>query len=881
MDDAGTLATFLFTDIEGSSRLWEREPVRMQSALATHDAIARRVVEARLGRIVKMTGDGICAVFEDPLAAVNATVDFLCALANPPDGVLELRARCGIHVGIAQLRDHDYFGNTVNRAARIMSAGNGGQVLLSQAVVDLVRGRLPDAITLRDLGQVRLRDLASPERLYQVQHPSLRHDFPALRSLEATPNNLPQQATSFVGRESELEDVRKLLSRTRLLTLVGAGGIGKTRLSLQLAAEVLDDYVDGVWFVELAPIADERLVPHAVATVLGIKDEPGRALAETLVSSVASKRLLLVLDNCEHLLGACASLAERLLRGAAGVRVLAASREPLRIGGETTYPVPALAVPASGKGDKDATYASYPAIRLFDERARAVLPSFRLDAQNGATIAEICRHLDGIPLAIELAAARVRVMPVETIAGRLGDRFRLLTSGNRTALPRQQTLRALIDWSHDLLTEPERVLFRRLSVFAGGWTLESSESVFGGGEESNVLDLLSSLVDKSLVAADVRSGRYGLLETMRQYAAEKLEASGEGEATRDRHLDFHLAFAETAEQHLNARDQASWLARLDAEHENLLAAHAWCDSSSEGGEKGLRLVNAAKAYWFSRGLLPMGKRAVLEALARSGAQRRAHERCVALFGAGQFCSFAGEYDEAIGYLEESLAIARELGDRKRIAATLQPLGFAELGRGRFVQARHYLEEAVDVARAIDDAHQLAAALNAVAQLCRVEGDLAGAEPLYDQVVALGRQLGNANLVAIGLLNITMVYVLRGAHGSARIALQEIVAIADDTHSMPVGQSALEVAAGFASALREYALALRMFGAAEANTHLTGIARDPADDAFLQPLIATAREELGAAAAAAAEQGGHDAGYDTALTEVRAWLQAAPPASRAA
>jgi len=272
---------------------------------------------------------------------------------------------------------------------------------------------------------------------------------------------------------------------------------------------------------------------------------------------------------------------------------------------------------------------------------------------------------------------------------------------------------------------------------------------------------------------------------------------------------------------------------------------------------------------------------VLEALARSGAQRRAHERCVALFGAGQFCSFAGEYDEAIGYLEESLAIARELGDRKRIAATLQPLGFAELGRGRFVQARHYLEEAVDVARAIDDAHQLAAALNAVAQLCRVEGDLAGAEPLYDQVVALGRQLGNANLVAIGLLNITMVYVLRGAHGSARIALQEIVAIADDTHSMPVGQSALEVAAGFASALREYALALRMFGAAEANTHLTGIARDPADDAFLQPLIATAREELGAAAAAAAEQGGHDAGYDTALTEVRAWLQAAPPASRAA
>ena len=878
MDQAHTIVAFMFTDIEGSSRLWEREPVRMRPALAAHDALGKRAVDAHGGRIVKMTGDGMCAVFEDPLGAVDAAVDFQCALAEPLDGGLALRARCGIHVGIAEPRDGDYFGNTVNRAARIMSAGNGGQVLLSQAVVDLVRGRLSEPISLRDLGQVRLRDLASPERLYQVNHPLLRQDFPPLRSLEATPNNLPQQATSFVGRESELEAIRRTLGDTRLLTLIGAGGIGKTRLALHLAADVLDDYADGVWFVELAPIADERLVMHTLATVLSINEEQGRSLPESVLRSIAGKTLLVVLDNCEHLLGACATAAEQLIRSTPGVRVLAASREPLRIPGERTYPVPALGLPAEGRTETIATYASCPAIRLFVERASAVLPSFRLDAQNGPIVADICRHLDGIPLAIELAAARVRAISLDVIATRLGDRFRLLTSGSRTSLPRQQTLRALIDWSHDLLTERERQLLRQLSVFAGGWTLEAAESVLAGSEidDAALLELLAGLVDKSLVAADVRTGRYRLLETMRQYAAEKLEASGEGKSTRDRHLDYYLKFVETAEQHLYASDQTSWLARLDDERENLLAAHAWCAHSNDSGVKGLRLVNAAKAYWFSRGLLPLGKRAVLEALARPGAQRPTRERCVALFGAGQFCSFAGEYEEAIGYLEQSVAIARELGDQKRIAATLQPLGFAELGRRRFVEARRHLEESVTVARAIDDKQQLAAALNALAQLCRVEGDLAGAEPLYDQVVALGRQVGNPNLVAIGLLNVTMVYVLRGAHSSARMALQEIMTIADETHSMPVGQSALEVAAGFAATQREPVLALRLFGAAEANTHLTGITRDPADDAFLQPLIAKARDELGEPVATVSEQAGRDAGYEAGMAEVRAWLQNAVP-----
>ncbi|MGE5170288.1 MAG: ATP-binding protein, partial [Rudaea sp.] len=869
-----SVATFVFTDLEGSSRLWEKEPERMHPALAAHDRLARAAVEGRSGRVLKLTGDGLCAVFDDPLHAVEAALAFQNALADPArTGGLQLHARCGIHVGVAQKRDNDYFGNTVNRAARIMSAGNGGQVLLSQAVVDLVRGRLPDALSLRDLGSVRLRDLSQPERLYQLLHTTLRADFPALRSLEATPNNLPLQATSFVGRELELAEAGEALSRTRLLTLVGAGGIGKTRLSLQLAAEVLDDYPDGAWFVELAPIADERLVVQAVATTLGVKEDPGVALADVLVRWAADKRLLLLLDNCEHVLTACATLAGQLLRGAAGLRMLASSREPLRIPGEVTYPVPALRVPGPGGAHGDVAYADYASVRLFADRATAVLPTFRLTEGNGRTIGEICRHLDGIPLAIELAAARTRALPIDAIAARLGDRFRLLTGGSRTALPRQQTLRALIDWSHDLLADPERVLLRRLSVFAGGWTLDGAEAVCAGGEveRDDILELIAGLVDKSLAVADVGSGRYRLLETIRQYAGEKLGASGEAPAVIERYVEFCLGFAEEMQGKFHGAEQGSTLARVDIEHENLLSALAACAGLSDGGPKGLRLVNALKTYWFSRGQLPLGKRLTKEALDTPGARRRDRPRSVALFGLGQFCSFSGEYDEAIGYLEEGLAIARELGDKDRIAATLQPLAFAEFGRGRLDDARRHSEESLAIARAVGKPDQIAAALNAVAQMRRAQGDLAGAEPLYDEVVAVARELGDRELVAIGLLNLAMVYIARSAHRSARLALQEIIAIASETGSMPVGQSALEVAAGLAGVLGEHDLALRLYGAAEANTMRTGIVRDPADDAFLQPLIAAARDALGSARASEAERRGRDAGYEPALSEARAWI----------
>ncbi|TMG81335.1 MAG: adenylate/guanylate cyclase domain-containing protein, partial [Betaproteobacteria bacterium] len=616
------VVTFLFTDIEGSTRLWEQEPERMRPALARHDAIARAAVEGHRGIVVKTAGDGVHATFDDPLDAIGATLQLQQALADSTaTGGIAFRVRCGLHLGVDERRDNDFFGPAVNRAARIMSVAHGGQVLLSEAVALLVRGRLPAGVTLRDLGAVRLRDLASPERVYQVVHPQLRQDFPALRSLEATPNNLPQQVTSFIGRGFDLTEVKKILGNTRLLTLLGVGGIGKTRLSLQVAADMLDGFPDGVWFVELAPLVDAQLVPQAVASVLGVKEEAGRPVVEALKKHVKDRQLLLIVDNCEHLVHACAELAKQLLESSPRLKILASSREHLHVPGEATYPVPALGVPEPSTATTPAALTQYESVLLLVDRAVAAQPTFRVTDQNAAAIGEICRRLDGIPLAIELAAARARALSVENIAARLHDRFRLLTSGSRTALPRQQTLRALIDWSYDLLSEAERAVFRRLAVFAGGWTLDAVEAVAADVEvrERDVLDLLTNLVEKSLVVVEAAGGRYRLLDTVRQYAQERLTESGEEESVRMRHLACYVALAENAGSQLTGPQQGVWLVRLDLERENILGAHDYCEWAAGGAELGLRLASAVKRYWIFRGLMELGHRLTVEALKRRGA----------------------------------------------------------------------------------------------------------------------------------------------------------------------------------------------------------------------------------------------------------------------
>jgi predicted ATPase/class 3 adenylate cyclase len=869
------IVTILFTDIESSTHLWEQDPERMSRALAGHDTLMRAVVRKHRGTLVKMTGDGMHAVFVDPLDALDAAMAAQTALADSATthGV-PLQVRCGLHVGVVERRRNDYFGTAVNRAARVMAAAHGGQTLLSQAVVELIRDRLPPDVTLRDLGTVRLRDLASPEHVYQLVHPRLRADFPALRSLEATPNNLPQQLSTFIGRERELAEARKLLQDARLLTLTGPGGIGKTRLSLQLGADVLEDYPDGVWFVELAAIADARLVPQAVASVLGVKEYAGRPVTEALVKHVKDCRLLLILDNCEHLIAACAEISAQLLRAASRLKILATSREHLHIAGESVYPVPGLSVPDVDHGIPLEAMPGYEAMNLFIDRAVAAHPSYRRTDQNAVAVAEICRRLDGIPLAIELAAARVRALSTEEIAARLSDRFKLLARGDRTALPRQQTLRALIDWSYDLLTEPERALLRQLSVFAGGFTLDAAEAVAGGDANANasVLDLVSHLVEKSLAVAEPERGRFRLLETVRQYAGQRLDESGEEAAARSRHLAFYLELAQTARPKLVGPEQGAWLARLDLEGENLLAAHAWCDDLEGGAGPGLKLASSLRRYWMIRGLLGLGLRMTVDALRRPGAEGRDPARWEALLDAGQLCSWMGRYAEAEGYLEESLAIAREIGDRQMIEKVLQPLGLASHGQGNAGKARGHFEEALALARELGNRRELAAAQNALAQLHRAEGELDAAEPLYQGALAYARELGDRESIAIALLNLAMVSIARGNGDPVRPMLLEVSAIVDEIGSRPLGQSVLEVCAGLCAHHGEWERAARLYGAVEAQTERTGLHRDPTDDAFLAPLISRARDAMGAAAFAAAEAAGRTLGYENATREARAWLE---------
>lgn len=874
--DPSPITTFLFTDIEGSTRLWETQPEAMRAALARHDAIARTTVSANRGRVVKMTGDGIHAVFEDPLDAVRAAVGMQLALAGTEVASgIALRLRCGIHTGASERRDNDFFGSAVNRAARIMAAAHRGQILLSAAVVALA-GDHPAGAGLRDLGRVRLRDLTNPERVYQVLHPQLRSDFPPLRSLEATPNNLPQQFTSFVGRETELGQACELLTRTRLLTLLGVGGLGKSRLALQIAAETLDRYADGVWLVELAVTADAGRVAESVASVLGVRNESGGDLDAALARHVADRELLIILDNCEHLIDACARLAKRLLQAGDRVRILATSREPLRINGETTLPMPALSLPDASTPMTPDALRRFDSVRLFVDRAEAADPAFRLDLQHAPAVAAICARLDGIPLALELAAARIRSLAPDAIAARLDDRFRLLVEGDRTALKRQQTLRALIDWSYDLLSPDEARLFRRLSVFAGGWTAGAAEAVAGGdgADPASVADLLAHLVDKSLAARDAGGTRYRYLETIREYADDRAERSGERASMRVRHVQHFLALAEAARPHLREADHEPWLERLDAERGNVLAAHRYCADTPGGVALDMRLAIAMRRYWFERGLLELGYRLTLDALSRPGTTGDLPLRAAALNDAGQIAAHMGRYGEARKHLVESLSIARSEGDRQRIGYLLQPLALACAGVGDLTAARGYLQEGLEVAREYGDPREVAAALNALAQIARMEGDLARAEPLYQQVLELAR--GARDIESLTMLNLAMVAIGRGSPPRARALLLEAAAICEEIDSRPTGQSLIEVSAALASSLGQPGRALRFYGAAERHAAVTGIHRDPADEGFLAPLIESARASLGSPASGDAESAGRALDYAGVMAEVRNWLAAETP-----
>ncbi len=571
-----------------------------------------------------------------------------------------------------------------------------------------------------------------------------------------------------------------MLSRTPLLTLTGSGGSGKTRLALHLAGEVMEAYTDGVWLVELAPLADPGLVPQAVATVFGLKEEPGKSILLTLTQYLKSKNLLLLLDNCEHLLTACGQLVDGILRHCSQVVILASSREGLGIGGETTYRVPSLSLPDPKRDITPEALARFEAVRLFTERAMQVKTGFEVTPQNAAALASVCHRLDGIPLAIELAAARVRAMPVEQIEQRLDQRFRLLAGGSRTALPRQQTLRSLIDWSYDLLSVTEKALMGRRSVFSGGWTLEAAEQVCGGDpvEEWEVLDLLTSLSDKSLVTYQETASmaRYRLLETVRQYARDRLLESGVYESWRERHLAHFLALTEEAEPHLSGKGQVEWLERLEREHDNLRAAVAWSCEGTLDEERDLRLCARLWRFWYIRGYIEEGRYWCRVALERTSHGGRTSTRATTLNGAGVLAWSQGDYASARSLSEESLSIRRELGDRRGIALSLNSLGNVAHNQGDYSTARSLNEESLAIQRELGDRRGIAFSLNNLGNVAGNQGDYSTARSLHEESLATRREQGDRQGIALSLNNLGTVAHNQGDYSTARSLFEEALAI---------------------------------------------------------------------------------------------------------
>ena len=783
---SGTV-TFLFTDVEGSTRLLERYPDAYALAIARHHAILRDAVEAHGGCVFETVGDAVYAAFPTGTDAVAAALRGQYDLQTSDWGTLgALKVRMGLHTGEVERQGEHYFGVPLYRCARLTSTAHGAQVVVSSATAALVRDRLPVGAELRDLGEHRLKDLQRPERIFQLVAPGLSADFPPLRTLGDRRHNLPVQPTAFIGRQREVEAARELLRRphARLLTLTGPGGVGKTRLSLQVAADSLDEYLDGVFFVELAPVPSPDFVVPTLAKTLGVHETPNRPLRETLEEHLCEKQMLLVLDNFEHVLAAAPGVAG-LLASCPRVKALVTSREVLHLSGEQQLSVPPLAVPdPSSHLQSIGELSRYDAIRLFVERAQTVKPDFAVSEANAGAVAEICRHLDGLPLAIELAAARVKLLSPAAILGRLDRRLAVLTGGPRDLPVRQQTLRQTIAWSHDLLSVEEQQLFRRVAVFVGGCTLTAVEAVVGaaetaGREDTDALTGMASLVDKSLLRQDEEATegepRFAMLETVREYALECLAAAGEGDGLRARHADFYLALAEQAEPGLIGPRQAVWLDHLQGEHDNLRAALRWLVERGPA-DHGLRLAAALRRFWRARGYITEGRERLAALLALPGAEHHDGSRAKALHAAGWLAREQGDYAEARALFEESLEIYRALADPRGVGWALVDLAFLTRYEADYARARALLKESLPLLREADDTEGTAAALGNLGLIARDEGDVDTAEAQLQASLALWQELGDRVGVGWALTALGMVARADGRRDVARSRLEHSLAV---------------------------------------------------------------------------------------------------------
>jgi len=797
----------------------------MGSVISRHDTIVRAAAESCGGYVFKTVGDSFCVAFYTAGNTLRAALEAQRNLAAEDWGEIGvLKVRMGIHVGAAEFRDRDYFGGTLNRASRIESAAHGGQILISQLAYELLQEELLDGVKFKSLGDHRLRNLDRPEHLYQIMMDGLPSDFPPPRSMEVLPNNLPVQTTSFIGREKEMETVRKLFEKTRLLTLNGTGGTGKTRLAIEFGAQIINEFPDGIWLAELVTATDEVGVVDVVAQALGVREEPGRTLRETVVNFLRGKNLMLILDNCEHVLAPVASLAAELLRTSQQLKIFTTSRHSLGIAGETTFPVPPLGIFDIRLKDLEGPdlaekLSQYDAVKLFTARAAAVRPDFKVTNANAPAVAEICSRLDGIPLAIELAAARVRLLSVDQIATRLNDRFRLLRGGDRAGLPHQQTLQALIDWSYDLLSEPERILFRRLNVFVGGRTLEALEAVCTGDgvDEYDILDLLQQLVDKSLamVERDAEgSPRYTITESVWHYGREKLETSGEADAMRHRHLDYFLQLAEEAAPHLEGPQQRAWLERLGFDRFNFRSAGQWAHQSGRI-EDGLRLFVALHRLLELRADLESARETYEPVINHPKAAPQTLIRGKAVEAAGRLCWAQDRYDEAHKYFKEAQEIYEALGDVGNAAYTYALLAFLARGDGDSAAAEAGFTHALEVGRKIGQTYLVAVGLSGLGSVALDKGDLETARNLKEESLVLYRKLGDHWITGLILWGVGRVAIAQGDIARAREAIGEWAKITEELGNKWARPYVIEALADIELADARFYEAAVLFGAAEA------------------------------------------------------------------
>ena len=852
---SGTV-TFLFTDIEGSTKLWEKYPEAMKSALAKHDFILKESIESNNGQIIKTTGDGVHAVFATVVDAVNASIAAQRDLqtseffAKRPDegknSEVSIKVRMGMHTGEAELRDGDYYGGTLNRAARIMGVAYGGQILLSAVTAALAREHLPENTSLLDLGEHRLKNLSQLENIFQLKALDLPGDFPPLQSLNTIPNNLPSQLTSFIGRDKEMTEIRSLLASARLVTLTGSGGTGKTRLSIELGKQELASFPNGAWLLELAPLTDPEQIIPALAQVFGLQESPYATLESMLMNYLRDKKLLLILDNCEHLIEACARLADDLLHHCTGLKILASSREALGIAGEMAYSTPSLADAESSQ--------------LFVERACAANSNFYLTDDNASSVAQICSRLDGIPLAIELAAARARLLSPEQIASRLDDRFRLLVGGNRTALPRQQTLRALIDWSYDLLSEEERALLRTASVFIGGWTLDAIEVV---ADDPNVLENLEQLVNKSLVTTEERENgmRFSMLETIRQYAREKLFDAKQIGAARDRHFIYFTELSEKLWEAFRSSKVSAWRDRTDEEAENLRAALEWglenhvekaihlaanyCLISdwlsnqalglamvksaiekvqslppAEGNANIQRQNFLARAFFaqgminLSKGYLPLSKQALHEAISISRAIDNKHILGYSLELLYTVSTFIDE-PEADDFAYEGLKIfTDDVDDNWGLGMAYQNMARIAISKGDQGEKREYFAKFNELRREAPVSIQAGMSLMGLGRSESEKGNYENAIPLFEDALDVFTQLRIKNFQIAVKSQLGHIARYTGDLAGAKSIYRETIIGWQDIGNRGAIARELESFASIAITEEEPQRALRLLGAAE-------------------------------------------------------------------